>query len=297
MLRETIVRNHNHTTDFEPKGTWLTCTFASDLGAKQRRQTAEVEKQIAETEARITYSTDWSIEPCHPVANIIERHLSPAPDSHVLPVASWLEATRPIEDEEQFRARHLLVLRSAIEIHIRHLEIDKVQFINPRSISPYVKYGFEFEGGYREDPEERITYLREYMPHLAPEGLQRTVQHHPYIDLIPFQGFRQTILEILRDSPHSINQFELCYDIEMGGLRLWGQRSYDPWSYELTEGFAAKWGYLFQRDTEALSATNVFRKERGEQPLGFQHFGAAGIHLRSRERFDLQLIHMLGNRP
>lgn len=231
------------------------------------------------------------------MASIIERHLSPSiSDNLVIPVTSWLEATSPVEDEEQFRARHMRIILDAIEIHIRHLEIDRAQFVDARSISPYVICNNRFRDGYDGSLEQRIAYLGEYMPHLAPEGLQRTVEHHPYIDLIPFRGFRQEILGVLRDSPRSINQFELCHDIERGGLRLWGKCSYDPWSYELTEDFAFKWGFLFRRDAEALSSTNVFRRERGMQPLGVQDFGAAGIHNGSGERFNLQLIQMLSHR-
>lgn len=273
---------------------------------------AELEQRLEATSARIhpefalckeyqerlsndnSDQSGWSMEPSFPIASIMERQFSPSvPDKLILPVVSWLEATKPTQSGDQFLARHMVIIYNAIEIHLHHLGISKAQLADKRSVSPYVRYGRPGDR-YDDDIEQRIANICQYMPNLAPLDIQRSVGHHPFIDLIPFQGFRQTIIETIRDSPNSVNQVELCHDIEMGGLRLWGQYSYEPQSYELTEEFAAKWGYLFRRDTIALSATNFWRSAREEPPLEAQHFGAVSSHGGQQTAFDnLQLIGLL----
>lgn len=286
---------------------------------KQRRRLAELEQRLAETNVRIGNPTlepsnfsreyaehllqdpqscdsSWSAGPSFPIASTMERSYSPSPRPNpVIPVSSWLDATRPVQNSEQFLALHMLKLSNAIEIHLRHLNISKAQLANPRSWSPFVMYRDAYGNchGQGYEIEQLVNSIRVSMPSLAPIDLQKSVPHHPYIDLIPYPGLRRTLLEILREHPNSINQVELCYDIESGGLRLWGQYSWLPDSYELTIEFAAKWGFLFRRDPEALTATNFWRRQRGEAPLRPEHFGSTHGHgYRGRFR-DLKLVGLL----
>jgi hypothetical protein len=60
--------------------------------------------------------------------------------------------------------------------------------------------------------------------------------------------------------------FEGFSDLEAQGLLLWG----DPWrqdSWELTEGFIKKWGFLLKGCVELVEATNRWRESRGEDRL------------------------------
>lgn len=55
-------------------------------------------------------------------------------------------------------------------------------------------------------------------------------------------------------------------DIEFTGVLVWN----DPWSvsgWEVTEGFAKKWGFLIKGCWEVMEATNRWRKMRGDEPL------------------------------
>jgi hypothetical protein len=217
----------------------------------------------------------------------------------VIPVSSWLNATNPGQDSEQFLTGNMLMLLDAIHIHLRHLNISKEQLLHKGSWSPFLVYrdAYGNTAGQGNEVEQVIAKTHASTPSLAPIEIQKLVPHHPYIDLMPFPGFRQSILEQLRDNPHSISQIELCQDMENGGLRLWGQYPWRPDSYELMEWFAAKWGYLFLRDVDqAIKTTNFWRKQRNEQPLKAESFGNAHSGGRYRARFrDLQLVDLLGN--
>ncbi|KAH0602510.1 uncharacterized protein H6S33_008591 [Morchella sextelata] len=236
-------------------------------------------------------NVDWSVGPSFPIASIIGRQFMPSiPPELVIPAESWLEATGPLQNGYEFFKRHVLIIMNAIDIHLPQLGITTEMLIDRFLISPYVMP----ENTYNEELEARINGLKEYIPHLAPVDLQRSIPHHPYIDLIPFPAFRTTILEILRDTPNTINQVDFCQDIELGGLRLWGTHSYEPMSYELTEAFAAKWGYLFCRDAVALNATNYWRNARGEHSLGPLDFGGSpGAGSSQNSFYDLYLVQMM----
>lgn len=113
-------------------------------------------------------------------------------------------------------------------------------------------------------------------PALQPTLLQRTVPHHPWIDLFPFPTLRDNILLQLRDG--ELDEDELCHDLvevchapsERSGLIIWGE----PWDgrgWEVTEEFVGKWGRvdLLKGCGELLEATNFWRGERGEERLVF----------------------------
>lgn len=118
-------------------------------------------------------------------------------------------------------------------------------------------------------------------PMLRPTLLQKSIPHHPEIDMLPFPRVRDNALLAVGD----YDEFELCMDIlglDLGassvperdrtsdmastGLLVWG----DPWipgSWEVSEGFAKKWQWLLCGCTEVLDSTNYWRQQRGEQRL------------------------------
>ncbi|KAJ3507447.1 hypothetical protein NM208_g15956 [Fusarium decemcellulare] len=88
---------------------------------------------------------------------------------------------------------------------------------------------------------------------LQPNSLQRTVSHHPWIDLLPVARMRQNLLEALHYRGFAAED-ELCYDIVdigFGGgpdepsLIVWGQ-PWDPCGWEVSVAFLRKWGWLMQ---------------------------------------------------
>ncbi|EPS30704.1 hypothetical protein PDE_05656 [Penicillium oxalicum 114-2] len=105
---------------------------------------------------------------------------------------------------------------------------------------------------------------------MQPTAVQRKVPHHPWLDFFPSPTLRDNLI-ILQDQ---IDDDELCHDLmafwdtrnQRAGLLVWGP----PWltsSWEVTETFLAKWGFLLYGCTTLLMSTNFWRLQRGEKPL------------------------------
>jgi hypothetical protein len=107
-------------------------------------------------------------------------------------------------------------------------------------------------------------------PSLRPTALQKTISHHPWIDLIPQPSIRDALLRRLGE----VDEDELCRDMfgscgEVGqaGVLIWGDAA-DPSSYEVSEALILKYPWLFAGCAyEALLATNYWRRKRGEKRL------------------------------
>ncbi|RYP00176.1 hypothetical protein DL764_006607 [Monosporascus ibericus] len=98
---------------------------------------------------------------------------------------------------------------------------------------------------------------------LKPTLLQLTVNHHPWIDILPFPEIRDNLL---RHDENSYDKKELCRDLRgfqavadgYGGMIAWG----DPWDsrgWEVTEAFAFKWPWVVKDCHELLESTNYWR--------------------------------------
>lgn len=106
---------------------------------------------------------------------------------------------------------------------------------------------------------------------LRPTGLQRSRVHHTWIDLFPCPDMRNNLIRAGNDWDDE----ELCIDI-MGfwdgtspgpfGLIVWGEPS-DPRSWEVTEGFLKKWGWVIHGCVDLMWSTNYWRAKRGARPL------------------------------
>ncbi|KAK9325287.1 hypothetical protein V1517DRAFT_314506 [Lipomyces orientalis] len=107
---------------------------------------------------------------------------------------------------------------------------------------------------------------------LRPTALQRTVLHHPWLDLFPYPVMRDNILlagEDYDDTELCIELVEFCNVASHGertGLVVWGEPS-DPYSWEVSEGFAKKWGWVIRGCWELFMSTNYWRERRGEKKL------------------------------
>ena len=124
---------------------------------------------------------------------------------------------------------------------------------------------------------------------LQPTYLQATVPHPPWVDVFPDASVRDTLIyhlgtfdddllamDVLGGLPCNEDYKKDVYGDEwdwmdpeeLNGVIVWG----DPWkseSWELSEKFVARWGWIFQGCFEqAISATNRWRELRHEAPLG-----------------------------
>jgi hypothetical protein len=110
-------------------------------------------------------------------------------------------------------------------------------------------------------------------PSLMPTILQQTVPHDYWIDLMPSAQMRDNLIL----NYGLFDEDELCGDMVGGlydgfddvqnrGIIVWGE----PWDengWEISEGFAKKWGFLLKGCVAAIRATNVWREQRGEESL------------------------------
>ncbi|KAI1420880.1 hypothetical protein F5Y12DRAFT_719099 [Xylaria sp. FL1777] len=110
-------------------------------------------------------------------------------------------------------------------------------------------------------------------PSLQDTWLQQTTPHDVWIDTFPCPKMRDNLLSY----ESIINGDDLCEDvmgglfegfndIELNGLLVWGE----PWSemgWEVTPGFAKKWGFLLKGCDALIDATNKYRAARGEDEL------------------------------
>ncbi|KAJ5656077.1 hypothetical protein N7507_008027 [Penicillium longicatenatum] len=116
-------------------------------------------------------------------------------------------------------------------------------------------------------------------PSLQPTTTQKEIIHHPWVDLMPMQSLRDTILANLG----KYDEDEFCGDLhgEIGasdgiGLISWGE-PWDPSAYEISEVVFRKWAWLLKDCPEIIRTSNYWRRKRGEKPLhigqsiGFVH--------------------------
>jgi hypothetical protein len=107
-------------------------------------------------------------------------------------------------------------------------------------------------------------------PSLQPTRLQREIIHHPWIDLFPVLSIRHMLLQKMG----RYDKAEICRDFfgECGaqagsvGLLVWGE-AWDPSSYEISEWFLRKWGWMMEDCSDIIQSTNFWRASRGEKPL------------------------------
>ncbi|KAL6699716.1 hypothetical protein J3F84DRAFT_361562 [Trichoderma pleuroticola] len=140
--------------------------------------------------------------------------------------------------------------------------------IDEGALSPFSSYTYSAHG----TPHVRLPKS------LAPTVLQRSVPHHPWIDILPYPQMRDNLLRL--ESGVSTATEKRQYDADSlchwmvgldtcqkeSGLILWG----DPWdlaSWEVTAEFLHKWGWTLEGCTDLFWSTNHWRARRGEKPL------------------------------
>lgn len=106
-------------------------------------------------------------------------------------------------------------------------------------------------------------------PSLQPNSSQKRIIHHPWIDLLPIESLRNSLLSKM----DTYDEDELCIDLyglcDMApevGLLVWGE-SWDPSAYEISEGVFKKWSWLLRDCADLMRSTNYWRRKRGERPL------------------------------
>lgn len=129
---------------------------------------------------------------------------------------------------------------------------------------------------------------------LQPTEVQKRVPHHPWLDFFPSPTLRDNLIA-LQDT---IDDEDLCHDLmafwdtrnTRASLLVWGP----PWettSWEVTESFLSKWGFLLYGCTALLKSTNFWRVQRGEKKLVWNNYFI------QRDPFLQQLKEKRGTHP
>jgi hypothetical protein len=124
-----------------------------------------------------------------------------------------------------------------------------------------------------EEPIPRVANLQlDWPANLNPTQLQRSIKHHPWIDVFPWPRLRDNMLQAF-EHPDLCDEDEMCQElVEYGDLDskaflvVWGDAR-DLRNWEVTPEFLSKWGWLLSGCQDFLYATNYWRAKRSEKPI------------------------------
>ena len=201
--------------------------------------------------------------------------LSQIDDVHVLDLDSV--ATKTIMQHLETMAHHCYTLgspRTDLLLHLIQLNLTKSLMENTRilgltsedlhddALSPFNTAGpWPYNFGFDE---------QSLPPSLRPTQIQRTVPHHPWLDLLPAPQMRDNLIH----AGESFDEERLCRDIKGWGSVRTGNTGIivwkDPWDaagWEVSEAFARNWGWVLWGCEDLFRSTNYWRAQRGERPL------------------------------
>lgn len=113
-----------------------------------------------------------------------------------------------------------------------------------------------------------------------PTYLQRSIPHHPILDVLPWPSFRDRFLytmslpEELRpgiaqdDMPNATLQLMMAIKDAGGGIRVWGSNAYLEDNWEIGQTFYSKFWWAL--DAGIVRSSNKHRARRGETQLRFE---------------------------
>lgn len=108
---------------------------------------------------------------------------------------------------------------------------------------------------------------------LTPTVIQSTIEHHPWLDLIPLPKLRDNL--ILADAAGLLDEYKLCHDLcghqsaadGFSGVIVW-RDPWDPSGWEITRTFLERWGWVLRDCWELWVSTNYWRTRRGVGRIG-----------------------------
>ena len=92
--------------------------------------------------------------------------------------------------------------------------------------------------------------------------VQRTVQHHPWLDLLPDPQMRDNLIL----AGESYDETQLCVAMKERGIIVW-RNPWHPSGWEISESFARSWGWVLRGCWDLFHSTNAWRARRNERPL------------------------------
>ncbi|RAH86612.1 hypothetical protein BO86DRAFT_445097 [Aspergillus japonicus CBS 114.51] len=105
---------------------------------------------------------------------------------------------------------------------------------------------------------------------LQPTLVQRTVVHHPWLDLLPHPAMRDNLIL----AGEAYDESRLCLDMkglgsvhgQYSGIIIWSD-PWDPSGWEVTEPFSRSWEWVLRGCWEIFHSTNAWRARRNEEAL------------------------------
>ncbi|KAJ5972723.1 uncharacterized protein N7479_002641 [Penicillium vulpinum] len=123
---------------------------------------------------------------------------------------------------------------------------------------------FNTIGPWQYDFESRLP------PSLQPTMIQRSIPHHPWLDLLPVPSMRDNLIR----AGDFEEETQLCLDMKGSGNEHSGRTGIivwsDPWDpagWEVTESFARSWSWVIKDCLDLAHSTNRWRAQRNEGPL------------------------------
>ncbi|KAJ8117163.1 hypothetical protein OPT61_g1580 [Boeremia exigua] len=100
---------------------------------------------------------------------------------------------------------------------------------------------------------------------LQPTAIQRSVPHHPWLDLLPDAALRNNL--ILLDAAGLLDEDQCCIDMcGRSGVIVW-RDPWDPTGWEVTPAFLEKWELALTGCWDLFQSTNYWREKRGEKRI------------------------------
>ncbi|RPB01112.1 hypothetical protein L873DRAFT_1803984 [Choiromyces venosus 120613-1] len=137
------------------------------------------------------------------------------------------------------------------------LNVNEFQMLQDDTPSPFV----------RESSEEPQFKLPDNTPDLQPKKMQKEIQHHPYIEAVPFKGFRDKLLEYVQKGEETgdyVDEANICNKMyESWGV--WGECPWEGRSWEIGESFASEHWFLMNDEMTRLTGgegKEVWRQSR-----------------------------------
>jgi hypothetical protein len=165
------------------------------------------------------------------------------------------------EDSYSLRVLELDLLRGCVTIAHRLNILDVIWSLHERS-------------PFSNPANAHLTY--DHLPlNLRPTMAQRTLPHHPVLDILPWPTVRSKLIHVFSQTPDLRPPSTLCptaldfvYDIEDSaeGVRIWGDDPCDWQNWEVGEKVFGKWWWAF--DGEIIKNSNELRVNRGAPVLG-----------------------------
>ena len=123
---------------------------------------------------------------------------------------------------------------------------------------------FNIAGPWQFDSERSLP------PSLQPTATQRSIEHHPWLDLLPVPQMRDNLIR----AGDFEDEEQLCLNMKgIGrarskntGIVDW-RDPWDPAGWEVTEAFACSWEWVIRDCRDLAHSTNQWRISRKEKSL------------------------------